>query len=114
MFVVAGILFGALLVFQRLTPKEVIGAVAVLLTFGHAQIGTRLAEAEGARSAPQVACHHKLAWYFSGREICWAVYFVWGHAYSAIVGVGVFLLYPLWRRIYRRHYPMGRTASANA
>lgn len=93
---------------------ELIGSSAVLLTFGHAQIADRLAEAENQRiryaadsvyptkeAKIKVECFRKLWWYYVGKEACWLAYFVYTHAYSALVGVFVFLAYPVWRRMYR-------------
>lgn len=93
---------------------ELVGSAAVLLTFGHAQIADRLAEAENQRARDaalsvypsteakiKVECFRKLWWYYVGKESCWLVYFACTHAYSALVGVFVFLAYPVWRRIYR-------------
>lgn len=124
---------------------EWVGATAVLLTFMHAQIADRLAEAEGHRSRPelekiirsisqrlehtrlepedrakllaeieraeqawtiQVECHWKLKWYLVSKEICWLGYFVYLGAWSALVGVVLFLLYPLWRHWYRSKWPV--------
>ena len=32
--------------------------------------------------------------------------FVALHAYSALVGCGIFALYPVWRRLWRRWHPL--------
>jgi hypothetical protein len=108
---------------------EWLGAVAVLLTFFHCQVGFRLSEAEDAREklwrtdrfrlaeldaalAPplqpadhtphlaHVECHRWLTRYFLAKEVVWLTYFVWLGAWSALVGVGVFLVYPIWRRLH--------------
>lgn len=76
---------------------EWLGAAAVWLTFGHASIGFRLQEAEEKRTEIHVACHKKLKWYFLGKEACWLLYFIMLGAWSALVGVFVFLIYPWWR-----------------
>lgn len=93
---------------HHLLSIDMIAALAVLLTFGHASIGDRLAEQEALRTTPQVECYRKMGYYFVGKEMCWLLYFSVSHAYSALVGVFVFLLYPVWRRLYRKHYPIGR------
>lgn len=114
-----------------------IGALAVLLTFGHVQIADRLAEAEQTRNdlerevralsqrfehaaeAPplqeveqaeqrlvnHVECYRWLRRYLVAKELCWLSYFVMLSAWSALVGVGVFLLYPAWRHYYRKRRP---------
>ena len=116
-------------------PVEWVGAVAVLLTFFHAQVGFRLSEAEDGRAKREaqalsqryehaankpplaeveaadakylihVECHRWLARYHVGKELVWLVYFVWLGAWSALVGVGIFLLYPLWRKFHLRGRP---------
>jgi len=80
---------------------ELLAAVAVLLTFGHAQIADRMAEQEELRKNPSVDCYKKARYYFIGKEILWFSYFLLNHSYSALAGVGIFLAYPFWRRFYR-------------
>lgn len=53
-----------------------------------------------------VDCHWKLKWYLVSKEIWWLIYFVYLGAWSALVGVGLFLLYPLWRHWYRSKWPV--------
>lgn len=102
MLVVAVILLVVNLIAQRLFTVEILGAVAVILTFGHAQIADRMAEQESLRDKPAVDCYKKLWYYFVGKELFWCLYFLLNHSYSALVGVLVFLAYPVWRGIYRR------------
>jgi len=92
---------------------EVVGALAVLLTFAHVQVADRLAEKEQEReslklSEETVECHRWATRYLVSKEICWLLYFLVLGAYSALVGVGVFLLYPVWRRYYRKKRPLDR------
>jgi hypothetical protein len=98
---VAFILFVANMFGSHLHPVELLGAVAVLLSFGHAQIADRLAEKEGQRAIPEVNCYKKLWYYFIGKELFWLTYFILNHSYSALAGVLIFLSYPIWRRFYR-------------
>ena len=51
-------------------------------------------------------CYRWATRYLIGKEICWLVYFVVLGAHSALVGVGVFLLYPVWRHQYRKRKPL--------
>jgi hypothetical protein len=106
--VVAAILLAVNVITHHLFSIEPIAAIAVLLTFCHAQVADRLAEQEALRVVPQVDCYRRMGYYFVGKEVCWLLYFSMSHAYSALVGVFVFLLYPVWRRLYRKHYPVGR------
>lgn len=108
LLVVGLVLLMVNLITHRLFSIELIASIAVLMTFGHAQVADRLAEHEALRAVPQVECYRRMGNYFVGKEMCWLLYFSLSHAYSALVGVFVFLLYPVWRRIYRKHFPLGR------
>jgi hypothetical protein len=79
-----------------------ITTVAILLTFNHAQIGDRLQERQAVMDKPTVECYHKLNKLFAGKEVCWIIAFVLMKNYAAIVGSGLFALYPLWRKYYRK------------
>lgn len=81
---------------------EYIGATAVFFSFMHAQVSDRMAEAQADMPVPSVECYRWSQRYFFIKEAMWLVYFVSLQAWSALVGVGVFLLYPVWRRYYRR------------
>lgn len=92
---------------------EWLGAAAVLLTFGHASVADRLAEvqAEKPKDQIEVACFYKLKRYYYGKEILWLMYFILLHAWAALVGVFVFMLYVPWRRLWRKYHL--RKASKN-
>ena len=85
---------------------EWVGAAAVFCGFCHASIAERLREREAARTTPSVDCHRLATWFFLAKEAGWVVYFVALHAWSALVGCALFLLYPLWRRLWRRWHPI--------
>jgi len=57
-----------------------------------------------------VDCHHWARRYLVGKEICWLIYFVVLGAYTALVGVAVFLAYPIWRHQYRKRWGKERHA----
>lgn len=84
---------------------ELVGAAAVLLALAHAQIADRMAEREAQKRDPDVPCWRWSRRYFMGKELLWLAYFVGHRSWSALVGVGVFLLYPLWRAWYRARFP---------
>ena len=88
-------------------PIELLGAVAVFCGFCHASIAERMREREAARPVPSVECHAKSTWFFLAKEACWFGYFVTLGAWSALVGVALFGLYPVWRRVWRRYHPIG-------
>lgn len=101
---------------------ELVGAAAVTLSFAHAQVADRLAEAERERrayvrfadgndDAHAVACHRWATRYLIGKEMLWLAYFVAHRSWSALTGVGLFLAYPAWRRWWRAHRPLGRSAA---
>lgn len=103
LIVVAVILLAVNFITHHLLSIEILAALAVLLNFGYVQIGDRLLEVESAKEIPQVECYRKMQYYFVGKEFFWFLYFFMNHSYSALVGVLVFLTYPLWRRMYRMH-----------
>lgn len=85
--------------------EEYIGAVAVFFTFMHAQVGMYMADAQREMPQPTVECWRWAQRYFFIKEVLWLVYFVLLHAWSALAGVGLFLIYPLWRRYYKAANP---------
>lgn len=101
---------------------EMLGAAAVLAGFAHAQVADRLAESEAFRARgfdlmagitlPSVVhCYRWQLRYLVGKEILWCGFFIAHRSWSALVGVGVFLLYPVWRRWYRQREPLGRASA---
>ncbi len=91
-------------------PVEWIGVFAVYFTFGHAAVSDRLQEREALRvkmtGKADVHCYRWSTRYFLLKEACWFLYFLFVHAYSALAGVVIFLLYPYWRKYWRRIHPL--------
>lgn len=89
---------------------EWIGVAAVFFSFAHMSVADRLREREEARKDKgepvMVECFYKLDRYFMLKEICWFAYFLLLGAWSALAGVFLFLLYPLWRRVWRKYHPL--------
>lgn len=85
--------------------REWVGALAVQLTFHHAAIAERMAERQGQRAVPDVECWRWSRRLFVSKEALWFVYFLAIGAWSALFGVLLFLLYPLWRRQWRSMHP---------
>lgn len=81
---------------------EWLAAAGVLFSFAHGQVSDRLAEKEASREKPGVDCYRWSLGYFLSKEIAWCAYFIARGAWAALVGCGLFLAYPLWRRWYRR------------
>ena len=86
----------------RLAAGQVISAFAVMGTFGHMSVGSRLEEAQDRSDTKTVDCYRKLTYYLVAKESLWLVAFLLLHAWTAIAGIPLFLLYPAWRRLYRR------------
>lgn len=80
---------------------EILAAIAVTLTFAHAQVADRMAEQNAGMRDPYVECYWLSIRYFVTKEAVWAIYFIYIGAWSALVGAGLFLLYPLWRKWWR-------------
>lgn len=78
-----------------------LSALAVALSFCHAQVASRLDEAEERRSQIGVHCRAWLARYLVAKEIAWVSYFVLTGSWPALVGCVLFLAYPVWRRWWR-------------
>ncbi len=54
---------------------------------------------------PAVDCYRWSTRYLVGKEALWLAYFVLHRSWAALAGVGLFLVYPLWRRIWRGQHP---------
>ncbi len=102
---VVAVALAAVVVITRARAVEWLAAAAVCASFMHGQVTTRLAEREAARAQPQVACHAWTGRYYVAKEVLWLVYFLIVHAWSALVGVGLFLMYPRWRAWWRARHP---------
>ena len=89
---------------------EAVGALAVLAAFAHAQVAERMREREAQKSKSDVHCHRWLTRYFLVKELLWCSYFVAHRSWAALAGVGVFLLYPLWRKWWRVRRPIAGRA----
>lgn len=96
----------------RIWIADWVALIGVAYSFAHASIADRLAEAEGDRAtagqAPTIECYGKLHGSFVKREIAWLLTFLLLQSWSALVGVFIFLAYPVWRRAWRRQYPSAR------
>lgn len=101
------VVLGGVVLWTRGGLTELVGACAVLAAFAHAQVSDRFAEREAVRSKPDVACWRWSRRYFLIKEVLWCVYFVMHQSTSALVGVGVFIAYPLWRAWWRKRHPVG-------
>lgn len=80
---------------------QVLSSIAVLLSFGHMQVSSRLEEQQEVLQVKSVECYALLTRYLIGKEVAWIAAFACLGAWSALAGVPLFLLYPAWRRWYR-------------
>lgn len=96
--------------FTGRTAIELIGVAAVFFTFNHATVANRLEEQQEHEAkqsgSAQVECYNKLARYFTLKEFLWLAYFIILGAWSALVGVILFLLYYPWRTQWRKQHPL--------
>ncbi len=96
------------------TLIEWLGVLAVFLTFCYIQIADRLEEREHLKQQAigykkdkhSVECYYKLPRFYYTKEICWALYFIYLWAWSALIWVFLFILYIPWRKFYRKHVPI--------
>ncbi len=101
-----GTILGAVVVATGAPHIEWIGAFAVFCGFVHASISERMREREAARPVPSVECYRLATRFFIAKEVAWVGYFVTMRAWSALVGCGLFLAYPVWRKFWRRIHPL--------
>lgn len=89
---------------------EWLGVFAVHFSARHASVANRLEEKEHHRvktgGQAEVECYRHLSRYFYLKEALWCAYFVLVGAYSALVGVAIFLAYPWWRKTWRTYHPV--------
>jgi hypothetical protein len=85
---------------------EYIGCAAVWLTFNHASVSDRMAERQALKTKPDVDCYRMSLVYFIGKELLWLAYFLKTGSYSALCGVILFLVYPFWRKFWRKYHPL--------
>ena len=89
-------------------PIEWVGACAVFVMTRRVSVANRMQESEASQPAPSTDCYPWFQRYLVFGECLWTVYFLLLGAYSALVGVALMLLYPVWRRFYRRWKPRDR------
>ena len=80
--------------------RQIVGGLAVMVTFLHAQVSDRLREyAAGGTAPPECARLERV--YYVAKEFLWLAYFLLIGAYAPIIGTAGFLLYPRWRAWHR-------------
>lgn len=72
-------------------------------TFEYTLIATRLGENERKGNATERKHYKNLLFFYYLKEIIWLIYFVILGAWSAIIGVFIFLIYGWWRLAWNRH-----------
>lgn len=102
---VAALLLGVTAILSSNTLASWVSALGVTMTVAKAQIADRMNEDQLLQTRPSVECYRWNVAYTILGEICWALVFLITHTYPALVGVGIMLSYPLWRRWYRTHHP---------
>ena len=99
----------ASLYFKNFEENEIICSLAVLFTFLTAQVTDRMHEKQAQKENPDVECYRFSLYYYIMKESLWILYFFKLKAYAALVGAFIFLLYPLWRKLYRYFKPLKYT-----
>lgn len=97
---------------------EVVGTLAVFVMTRRVSVADRMSETVASLPEAKLlsektpaACHVWFYRYLYLGEALWATYFVMKGAWAALVGVGLMLAYPAWRKYYRLHYPIDRNNS---
>ncbi|MGB0925379.1 MAG: hypothetical protein ACPGTS_01580, partial [Minisyncoccia bacterium] len=90
---------------------EWIGVAAVFMTFKHTVVAFRLEEVlEKATEHGDTAfnSHGRQKQFYFMKEILWFLYFLSLGAYSALIGVFIFLLYPWWHDVREKYHTQSR------
>lgn len=95
------------LVYFSLRWQEWVSLVAILFAFMFGQVANRLSEAEMAygSAGPTIQKNkqsQKEQVFYLAKEVIWLAYFVSIGGYIALSGTILFILYPFWRKFYRR------------
>lgn len=86
---------------------EWIGALAVFIGFKHTVVAFRLEDVVEKREThgdTAFNSHGYQTQYFYGKEILWFIYFILLGAWSGLVGVVIYLLYPLWHGVRVKYH----------
>lgn len=111
--IVVGIVLSAVALFFSNDLAGWLTTAAILATFGHAQIGDRMQERQSMMESPSVECHWKMNYYFVGKEVLWISMFLVVKNYPAIIGSALFILYPKWRKWWRKKKPIDAGSSTS-
>lgn len=90
---------------------EWIGVVGVTMTFEYQVLSTYLREHAEAkkrkgRSDGNANLVREIQVLYYLKELVWIAYFMFLGAYSALVGTILFICYGIWRRQYRKYFPI--------
>ena len=109
--VVLGILLIPFAFADHIRITEIIATIAVFFTFKHASVSDRMQERQALMAKPDVECYKKSNQYFMIKEFFWITFFILIKSWAALTGAIVFFLYPLWRKWYRKRYPLNRVVA---
>lgn len=87
-----------------LTPGRItdwLAMVAVMASWGHMSVASRLEEAQQSQQVSQINCAAWLQRYLLAKESLWTLTFILSGIYPPLVGSALFFLYPFWRRWWR-------------
>jgi hypothetical protein len=106
--VVLTILMLPFLFIDHIRITEIVATAAVFFTFCHASVADRMQERQALMEKPDVHCYWKSNIYFMTKEALWITFFIMIQSWAALLGAVLFFLYPMWRKWYRKHYPLNR------
>lgn len=90
--------------FKKFQWSEFLASLAVMMTFKHAQISDRMQELQALMPKPDIHCYRWSNRYFFIKEILWISFFLKTKSYAALLGSFIFFLYPIWRKLYNKHW----------
>src|ERR1700748_1321417 len=86
--------------------REMIGVLAVFFTFKQTQIADRMSEKNAKQATPDVHCYKWFYRHLIIKEVLWVSFFIMVKSWPALIGCAIFLLYPIWRKAYRKFKPV--------
>ncbi len=82
--------------------------LGVFFLFQYVSIGNRLEERHASQENPEVACVRWMSRYMYIKEAFFVASFIVIGLYPPLVGSAIFMIYPAWRKLWRKWYPLNR------
>lgn len=86
--------------------QDWLSALAVQITFHYVSVANRLEEAQEVKiqGINFVECKKWLTRYLVSKELLWICVFLISNLYPPLIGTILFLIYPFWRKIWRKYH----------